>query len=1721
MPLRAKDADRFLDQLSLFANQEKGTQPSIAAMVITADPTDVRLSATHQPNDPPALDLRSSRNGGDPRSIGSTTAVAQPSERTASGNALPTGDGEKDGLQCRSGDRSPRVECLAEPNRPVTTLARDFRFSPSLAVGHGIPSQKAAGNLEAIRLLQVIEREQRPATYEEKLILVQYTGWGALPQLFSPEPAAEWKNAARELKTLLGDTDYAAARASTPNAHYTSAPVITAIWDTLLRLGVTSSLHILEPAAGIGHFFGLMPANLVHNTVRVGIELDPVSARIAQLLYPDSHIRTAGFETVALPNGFFDLAVGNVPFGNYPVFDPQYRKQTALTRSIHDYFLAKSVDLVRPGGLLALITSRHTLDKQSSAVRQYIAGKANLIAAVRLPNGTFLANAGTSVTTDLLFLQRRETADTEQAPAWLHLKTLETADGPVTINEYFVDRPQNMLGTPALESTQYQNAEFTLNGNFCRQRFGEALRSVPNGLYASVSNRVPILPPSCEHSSEWTAIKDGAYGLVDNALVIRNGDSLDPVYLGKPVECKIRLLLVVRDAIRQVLRTQLENAAEEEIISARRQLNLEYDRFFYRFGPISAKDNFRAFAGDPDHPLLLSLEDYDPDTKRAAKTPIFHQRTIEGYQPVERVDTAAEALVVSLNETGQVDWVRMAALTGGSIPALQHELTGLVFQNPEGNKWEPADAYLSGDVRQKLRTAEAAASVSPEFSANVNALQTVQPQELEPGDIDARLGSPWIPVPDIQSFLCELLSTEAKHFTIWHAESIATWTVELGYAAKYAAPNTTTYGTARFTAGTLVEHALNNRTPTAYDEVTDAEGRSKLVVNQNETLAARERQQELKDNFQKWIWQDKDRAKRLARQYNDQFNNLRLRTYDGSHLTFPGMCRHSLRNGDLGPHQKNAAWRILQSNSTLIGHVVGAGKTFTLVAAAMELKRLGLAKKTMFVVPNHLVEQWATEFLKLYPHANLFVAGKDQFSTGNRQRAMARIATGHYDAIIVSFRSFEYLPLSDELFKRFLEEEISEIDEELARVNLAEGENRRIVKQLETAKKRLKVRFEKRANRENKDNGITFEAMGISQIMVDEADAYKNLAYTSKMQRIAGLPNSDSFRAFDMYLKIRYIQQSPHTRGVVFATGTPISNTLAEMYTVLRYLAPKLLENTGTRHFDAWAANFAEAVTALELAPDGSGYRMNTRFARFINMPELLTMFRSVADIQTADMLQLPRPKLETGKPIVEAVPASDTLKQYIQTLIKRAEALKKEKIDPSADNMLKITGDGRKAALDLRLVGLVEQPEHETKLKRAVQRIFAVWQDTAAERGTQLVFCDLSTPDPQRWNVYDEVREQLVRLGVTQQEIAFIHDADTDAKKKLLFDAINGGRVRILMGSTEKMGAGTNVQKRLAALTHLDGPWRPRDIEQREGRILRQGNRYEEVRIYRHVTAGSFDAYMWQLLEVKARFIAQVMCGDVSTRRVEDLENAALTFAEIKAIASGNPLVMEKVRVDTEIRKLDALRASHQNQLFRVVRELSELPFSVDRSRQMLAHMHADIALRDQHDSESFAMTIGNRIFSGKGAREEAGKALTYLILTWKDDEARVVRAQFRGFDIVSQGKRPSFLESNPVPSISVRGSGTYSATLNPANPAGTIQSIEYTLRSLERAAERERERLQQLESNLAAFQWERDKPFEHEGRLRELLLKQTELNMALDLHKSDSQAAGVAEQPEDHAAD
>lgn len=1705
------------DQLSLFSEPPTSKIGDNLVEESFDDRSDATLATWL--SDPGALETSQADDGQEPgegqsastSSVRGSRADWEPALRVDGGSegGLPGGVGDRDeGVGISSGRGRPApVVIRSSDTQPESSLAHDLRITTSHAIGQGTLKQKAQANLDAIRILKIIEADNRPAAPEEKAALVKYSGWGAMPNAFAVQPPGEWRDVADELRDLLTADEYASARASTPNAHYTSPEVIQAIWGAMERFGLQPGAQILEPSVGVGHFFGLMPEGLHEGATRTGVELDSISARIARKLYSDSTIYAKAFEDTPLPKDFFDAAVGNVPFGNYPVFDPAYRRSPQLTRSIHDYFLTKTLDVVRPGGLLALITSRYTMDKEDSTVRRHLAEGSHLLGAVRLPNTTFKVNAGTEVTTDILFLQKRAPQTPARLESWLELRTVDTADGPLHINEYFARHPEMMLGRMGIASGQYGDSP-ALIGNLAPDALQKAVFLLPASVYTRSASADRALRVDFDQVPAAGAVKEGGLAEQDGQIVVRHGNTFETLKVPASVRARIRGMLQVRDSVREVFRTQLSEAPDHIIVAARQRLNAAYNLFTSRFGPLNARENVKAFAGDPDQPLLLSLEEFDPETKRATKTAIFDRRTLERYRPVERAESASEALLVSLNETGQIDWPRMESLTGRSSAELQKELGPLVYRNPENATWETADRYLSGNVRTKLAAAEAAEQSDPAYHRNVEALKAVQPKDLEPTEIEARFGSPWIPPSDVRDFVTELLDVPRDSVRIGYAEKIATWTVELDYQAKYVVNNTTTHGTSRFRASELIEQSLNGRTPTAYDEHEDGS----RTVNQLETIAAREKQQQLKDRFRDWVWEDRERAERLAKEYNFRFNNIRLRDFDGSHLTLPGMVRTSLRDGDLSPHQKNAIWRILQGGSPLLAHVVGAGKTWTMAAAAMELRRLGLAKKPMFVVPNHLVDQWGAEFLKLYPQATLFVAGKDHFESGNRQQAMARIATGTYDAVIVAHRSFEFLPVSDAYFNRFLEKQLAELDVEIGLAQESKDENRRIVKELEKAKKRLTVRLKKRADRDSKDRTMTFEELGIDQLFVDEADLYKNLGYVTKMNRIAGLPNSDSNRAFDMFLKIRYLQEQSDGRGVVFATGTPISNTLAEMYTMLRYLGPEMHSERNVDHFDSWAANFAEAVTSLELAPDGSGYRMHTRFAKFINLPELLSMFRTVADVQTADMLNLPRPALENGKPTSVAAPASPELKAFIRTLTERAERLRKERVDPTVDNMLKITGEGRKAALDMRLVDPAASPGDGTKIDLAVTRILEIWKETQNDRSTQLVFSDLSTPDSQRFNVYDDVRSKLVHAGVPAAEIAFIHDADTDAAKKVLFDAVNGGRIRVLLGSTEKMGAGTNVQRRLVALHHLDAPWRPRDIEQREGRILRQGNTSKEVQIYRYVTEGSFDAYMWQTLETKARFIQQVMRGETSVRSAEDLESGALTYAEIKAIASGNPLVVEKIKIDTEIRKLDQLRAVHANQQRHIRWQIRDLPRQIAEERQHLAHIEADIATRNSTDSHEFSMTVGNRLFSGKGAREAAANALTRAVLSWRDDQTSQSRGAIAGFEILSKGKSTGFGldQDERLPQLYVRGRATYPANLNAANPVGTVQSIEHALRNLDKLAVEQHMRLTRIEKELADYQSHAERHFEHEERLKQLLDRQSELNSLLDLDKSDQQAAG-----------
>lgn len=1590
-------------------------------------------------------------------------------------------------------------------SEPEPPLSHDFRIRSEHGVGEGGLRQKAQANIEAIRLLKTLEAENREATDDEKAILVKYAGWGALAIVFEPDfrlrSRPEWQEPAAELRELLSKEEYESARATTPNAHFTSPMVIGAIWQGLEKLGVQPGAEILEPSMGIGHFFGLMPEGL-RGGHRTGVELDSITARVAKKLYPDSTVFHKGFEETALPDNYFDAVIGNVPFGNYPVHDPGMKH--SLTRSIHDYFFAKSLEKTRPGGMIALVTSRYTMDKKDDTIRKHLAESADLVAAVRLPNTAFKGNAGTDVTTDILFLRKRAEGEEATGEKWTESGTTQINGHEISLNEYYIRHPEMMLGEMQLIRGMHHDQEPTLTGELTQERLQEALKALPEAIYTPRDQgRSPPQPARIVEPESFIGIKDGGYAIVEGQIVRWAGGTFEPVSLSANAAGRVRGMIQIRDAVHEVFKTQLDDKPETQIVAARQQLNHIYNQFVGQHGYISSRDNSRAFTGDPDHALLLSLENYDAEKKTATKTAVFERRTLERYKPVEHVETAAEALAISLNEQGAIDWQRMAALTGASIKQVQVELSGQVYQNPGGGAWQTADEYLSGDVRAKLRAAEAAAEINPAYRSNVEALKMVQPPDIPPGDINARLGTGWIPKSDIKTFICELLQIRPNDVAVGHAGEIATWSVKLDRYAEQYVTNTTTFGTKRVVASELIEAALNMRTPTIYDYHSDGTS----TMNQLATIAAREAQQKIKDRFAKWIWEDPARTERLARLYNDTFNTIRLRTYDGSHLTLPGMNRTGLRQNDLDPHQKNAVWRMLQNKNTLIGHVVGAGKTASITAGAMELKRLGLASKSMIVVPNHLVEQWGSEFLKLYPQANIFVAGKEHFTAGNREKAMARIATGNYDAVIISHKSFESLPVSNATFNRFVGKQIASLEEAILEASSEKSDNRSVVKDLEKAKKRLEAKIKDRTRRENKDDGVTWEQLGVDRIFVDEADLFKNLGFTTKMNRIAGLPNTESNRALDMYMKTQYLNE--RGGGTVFATGTPISNTMAEMYTLMRYLAPEVLKAAGVEHFDAWAANFGDAVTALELAPDGSGYRMHTRFAKFVNMPELLSMFRTFADVQTADMLNLPRPNIEGGKPRVVAAPASPELKEYVADLVARAQRIRSGSVNPRKDNMLKITGDGRKAALDMRIVAGAETNDaYPTKVSQAIDNIRRIWEEGAEKRLTQAVFCDLSTPND-GFNVYGEVRSQLIERGIPEKEIAFIHDADTDAKKKQLFDAVNAGRIRVLLGSTEKMGAGTNIQKKLVALHHLDAPWRPRDIEQRDGRILRQGNENKEIQIYRYVTEGSFDAYMWQTLETKQRFIEQVMNGKTSVREAEDLESNALSFAEIKAIASGNPAVLEKVKIDTEIRKLDMLRSAHVNQQFDIRQLIGSLPKKIEDSRAYHAGLLEDIARRNTNDYEEFTMIVGGRRVAGKGAREEAGEALVEAIMAAKGDFTLRVRGQVAGFEILSSGNPNG---SEYMPQLYIRGKHSYRVNFNPDSGAGTIARIENVLRHLDTDSKEEKSKYERWEKALTEYQGQLHIPFEHEDRLRELLIKQQQVNSQLDLDKGDSQAAAIA---------
>ena len=1393
--------------------------------------------------------------------------------------------------------------------------ARNFRITDE-HLGEGGAKAKCRANIEAIQLLKYLERNGFQASPEQQDKLSVYVGWGGIPEVFD-ENKPDWSKEYAELKALLTPEEYDAARGSTLNAHYTSPAVIKAIYEAVGSIGFEGG-RILEPSMGVGNFFGLLPENMA-NSQLYGVELDSITGRIAKQLYPEADITVAGFETTNRP-GFYDLAVGNVPFGQYQVHDPEYDR---LGFSIHNYFAAKMLDQVRPGGLVAFVTSRYTLDAKDESVRRYLAERGELLGAIRLPNNAFRANAGTDVVSDIIFLQRREVPATE-LPDWVHVDT--TPEG-FTVNRYFIDHPDMVLGTPTAESTQYGRQDYTvapIEGADLSEQLHEAIQNI-HGEYTEreieEAERSDILPADPD-------VRNYSFTLVDGEVYYREGGIMARQDVSAAMTDRIKGLMELRDCTRRLIQLQTEDASDVEIAAEQQRLNTLYDAYTAKHGLISSRENKRAFSDDSSYYLLCSLEILDEDGKLARKADMFTRRTIQPHRPVEHTETAAEALAVSLNELGRVDIAYMSRLCGrdtssvneksqprrstnpspgaasytatdsnSSIPAenkdvnsIAAELSGVIFRVPGEERYATADEYLSGNVREKLREAEAAAKSEPSFNVNVEALRAAQPRELTASEIDVRLGATWIEPRYIEQFMVETFQPTywaSRSMDVSYSPYTSEWHIDGKSAVGANDVNAcSTYGTSRINAYKILENTLNLRDVRIYDKIEDADGTERRVLNVKETTLAQQKQQVIKDAFRDWLWKDPKRRETLVAKYNELFNSTRPREYDGSHLTFPGMNPEI----ELREHQRSAIARILYGGNTLLAHEVGAGKTFTMAAAAMEAKRLGLCRKPMFAVPNHLTEQWASEFLRLYPSANVLVATKKDFEPANRKKFCARIATGDYDAVIIGHSQFERIPVSQERQERLLRSEIEEITEGINQLKRSSGE-RFSIKSMEKTKKSLEAKLKKLLD-SPKDDVVTFEELGVDRLFVDEAHSYKNLYYHTKMQNVAGLSSAEAQKSSDMYMKCRYMDELTGSRGIVFATGTPVSNSMTELYTMQRYLQHDTLERLGLGHFDSWAANFGETVTALELAPEGTGYRARTRFSKFFNLPELMNLFREVADIKTADQLMLPTPEVMYHNEVSQP---TEIQKKLVQELSERATKVHARMVDPSEDNMLAITNDGRKLGLDQRVVNPLLPDADGTKVNRCVDNVFRIWQDGAGEKLTQLIFCDLSTPG-KGFNVYDDIKKKLSDRGVPESEIAFIHTADTEAKKKELFAKVRSGNVRVLLGSTAKMGAGTNVQDRLVALHDLDAPWRPGDLEQRKGRIARQGNMNETVHVYRYVTENTFDSYIWQTLENKQRFISQIMTSKSPVRSCEDADETTLSYAEVKALCAGDPRIKEKM---------------------------------------------------------------------------------------------------------------------------------------------------------------------------------------------------------------------------------
>ena len=1597
-------------------------------------------------------------------------------------------------------------ESEAETESPIQQLeemvpAGNFHITDD-ELGQGTPKEKFRANIMAIQLLKKCEDENRNATLEEQEILSRYVGWGGLADAFD-ETKAAWETEYLELKTVLTPEEYAAARASTLNAHYTQPIVIESMYQVLENLGFTKG-NILEPSMGVGNFFGMIPENLNQSKL-YGVELDSISGRIAKLLYPDANIQIKGFEKTDYPNDFFDVAIGNVPFGAYKVNDHQYDRYNFM---IHDYFLAKTIDQLRPGGVAALITTKGTMDKASPEVRKYLAERADLLGAIRLPNTAFKANAGTEVSADILFFQKRESL-TKEMPEWINL---DSDVNGITVNQYFVQHPEMILGEMKEVSGPYgmETTCAPMEGADLELQLQEAVKQIKGSMVPAVDVETELdeMPESIPADPN---VRNYSYTVVDGQVYYRVNSLMNQVKMPAATAERVKGMVAIRDTVRELIAMQMEEfVTDEEIQKQQEKLNQVYDTYTAKYGVIGSNANKRAFSDDSSYCLLCSLEDLNEDGTLKRKADMFTKRTIKKAVAVTSVETATEALALSLNERAKVDLPYMAQLTGKTEEKITEELVGVIFKNPLTDQWESGDEYLSGNVRDKLNTARTFAENHPEFTSNVRALEAVQPRDLEASEIEVRIGATWIEPSDYQDFMQETLHTPwyllQKEIQVKFSEVNGEWRITGKNAdSPQNAFAYATYGTERANAYKILEDTLNLKDVRIYDKSVNENGDEIRVLNKKETMLASQKQDAMKAAFKDWIFKDQQRRERLVKVYNERFNSIRPREYDGSHLTFPGMNPEI----ELRPHQKNAVAHQLYGENVLLAHVVGAGKTYEMVAAAMESKRLGLSQKNLFVVPNHLTEQWGAEFLQLYPGANILVATKKDFEPANRKKFCARIAMGNYDAIIIGHSQFERIPISDERQEAMLRKQIDDLEMAIQSARYEQDGGRYTVKQIEKTRKTLQTRLEKLNQKEKKDQVVTFEELGVDHLYVDEAHSYKNAFLYTKMRNVAGIAQNEAQKSADMFNKCQYLDEITGGKGITFATGTPISNSMTELYVMQRYLQNSKLQNMGLGLFDSWASTFGEVVTSIELAPEGTGYRAKSRFARFYNIPELMNMFKEIADIKTSDQLKLPVPEAEYETVVLKP---TEQQKEIVESLGERAEVVRNGGVDASVDNMLKITNDGRKLALDQRLVNELLPDNPESKISVCAEKSYEIWKDTAAQKSAQLIFCDLSTPKGDgSFNVYDDLKQKLMEKGVPEKEIAFIHDANTEAKKTELFGKVKSGQVRFLIGSTAKMGAGTNVQDRLIALHHLDIGWKPSDLEQREGRIIRQGNHNKKVHIFRYVTESTFDSYMWQLIENKQKFISQIMTSKAPVRSCEDVDEAALSYAEVKALATGNPAVKEKMALDVDVAKLKLLKANHMNNQYRLEDDIARnFPQQIVKLMEIIDSYKADIAHFSERkitDPEQFSMEISGKVFTEK---KEAGTALLAVCKDIKSVDAAMDIGSYQGFNM-----RIQFDSWSKEFILSVKHESVAKVRLG-ADALGNITRINNLLESYpEKLAEAE-QRLETVQEQMTNAKEEVGKPFPKEEELSQKLERLSELNALLNMDEREDTETEQSESKE-----